>query len=43
MFFGNTEGKTPIIRFNADGTSTLSYITNGNSIEVDFFLKGDAK
>jgi len=43
MFLRNTEGQTPVIKYNADGTSTLSYITNGNSIEVDFFLKGDAK
>jgi len=43
MFLRNTEGQTPVIRYNVDGTSTLSYITNGNSIEVDFFLKGDAK
>ena len=34
MFFGNTEEQSPKIRFNSDGTSTLSYITNGNNIEV---------
>jgi hypothetical protein len=32
-----------VIKFNDDGTSTLSYITIGGNIEVNFFLKGSAK
>jgi len=43
MFFRNTEAQSPVIRFNADGTSTLSYITIGGNLEVYFFLKGGAK
>lgn len=43
MFFRNTQGQSPVIRFNEDGTSTLSYITIGGNVEVNFFLKGSAK
>jgi hypothetical protein len=43
MFFITPEGQASKIKFNSDGTSTLSCKTNGNDIEVYFFLKGDAK
>lgn len=43
MFIITPDEQTPMIKFNYDGTSTLTCKTNGNDIEVYFFLKGDAK
>jgi hypothetical protein len=43
MFFRNSNAQSPLLRFNDDGTSTLSYITTGGQIEIFFFLHGSAK
>jgi hypothetical protein len=43
MFFRNSNAQSPLLRFNDDGTSTLSYITTGGQIEIFFFLHGTAK
>jgi hypothetical protein len=34
---------TPVLRFNQDGTSTLSFITIGGEIDLYVFIKGTAK
>lgn len=43
MFFRNANAQSPLLRFNADGTSTLSYITTGGMLEAYFFIHGSAK
>ena len=43
MFFRNSNAQSPLLRYNKDGSSTLSYITTGGQIEVFFFLHGSAK
>ena len=43
MFFRNSNAQSPVVKFNGDGTSTLSYITTGGILEVYFFLYGSAK
>lgn len=40
LFFRNSNAQSPIVTHNADGTSTLSYITIGGIIEVYFFIHG---
>jgi hypothetical protein len=39
MFFRNSNAQSPIVQFNNDGSSVLSYVT----IEIYFFWKGTAK
>lgn len=43
IFFRNSNAQSPVVRFNDDGTSTLSYITIGGQIEAYFFIHGSAK
>lgn len=43
IYFRNSNAQSPLLRFNRDGTSTLSYITTGGMIEAYFFLHGSAK
>lgn len=43
IFFRNSNAQSPLLRFNDDGTSTLSYITIGGQLEVYFFIHGTAK
>jgi alpha-glucosidase (family GH31 glycosyl hydrolase) len=43
MYFRNSNGQSPVVKFNEDGTSVLSYITTGGVIDVYFFLKASAK
>jgi len=43
IFFRNSNAQSPIITFNEDGTSTLSYVTTGGQIEAYFFTGGSAK
>ena len=42
MFFRNSNAQSPLLIFNNDGTSTLSYITTGGILEVYFFVRGSA-
>lgn len=42
MFFRNSNAMTPILRFNTDGTSTLSFITIGGQLEVYYINVGTA-
>jgi len=37
LFFRNSNAMTPVIRYNDDGTSTLSFITIGGQLEVMIF------
>jgi hypothetical protein len=32
-----------VTTFNDDGTTTLSYITTGGNLDINFFFKGTAK
>ena len=34
---------TPVLKFNPDGTSTLSFITIGGDLDLYVFIKGTAK
>ena len=43
IFFRNSNAQSPVIKYNADGTSVLSYITIGGQLEVYFFIHGTAK
>jgi len=43
IFFRNTNAQSPVLVFNDDGGSTLSYITTGGSLDIYFFFKGTAK
>jgi len=43
MFFRNSNAMTPILRFNNDSTSTLSFITIGGQLEVYYIGQGTAK
>lgn len=43
MFFRNSNAQSPLIKFNDDGTSTLSYLTTGGQLEIYFFMHGSAK
>lgn len=43
MFFKNSNAQSPLLKFNTDGTSTLSYITTGGIIDIYFFIHGTAK
>jgi alpha-glucosidase (family GH31 glycosyl hydrolase) len=40
IFFRNSNQMTPVVRFNDDGTSTLSFITIGGELEMYFFMQG---
>jgi alpha-glucosidase len=42
MFFRNSNAMTPVLRYNADGTSVLSFITIGGQLEMYFFGQGTA-
>ena len=42
IFFRNANAMTPILRWNDDGTSTLSFITIGGQIEVYVIGQGTA-
>lgn len=42
LFFRNSNAMSPVLAFNADGTSTLSFITIGGQVEVYFFAQGSA-
>ena len=43
MYFHNSNAQAPIINFNPDGTTKMSYITTGGVIQVFFFLQGSAE
>jgi alpha-glucosidase (family GH31 glycosyl hydrolase) len=43
IYFRNSNAQAPVITFNKDGTSILSYITTGGSLDINFFLRGTAK
>jgi len=43
IFFRNSNAQSPVLVFNDDGGSTLSYITTGGNLEIFFFFKGTAK
>jgi len=43
IFFRNSNAQSPVLSFNDDGGSTLSYITTGGNLEMFFFFKGTAK
>jgi alpha-glucosidase (family GH31 glycosyl hydrolase) len=43
IYFRNTNAQSPVLVFNDDGSSTLSYITTGGSLDIYFFFKGTAK
>jgi alpha-glucosidase len=43
VFFRNSNAQSPIVVYNDDGTSVLSYVTTGGNIEIYFFWKGTAK
>lgn len=40
IFFRNSNMQSPILSFNDDGSSILSYITIGGRIEAYFFIHG---
>lgn len=42
LFFRNANAMTPVVRWNDDGTSTLSFITIGGQIEVYVIGQGTA-
>lgn len=43
IFFRNANAQAPLITFQEDGTSVLSYITTGGNLDINFFFKGTAK
>jgi alpha-glucosidase len=43
MFFKNSNAQSPVLKHNADGGSTLSYITTGGVIDIYFFVHGSAR
>lgn len=43
IYFRNANAMTPIITFNDDGTSKLSFITVGGQLEIFFFIHGSAQ
>lgn len=42
LFFRNANAMTPVLRFNNDGTSVLSFITIGGQVEVYVIGMGTA-
>lgn len=42
LFFRNANAMTPVLRWNDDGTSTLSFITIGGQIEAYVVAQGTA-
>lgn len=42
LFFRNANAMTPVLRYNNDSTSTLSFITIGGQLEVYIFAQGTA-
>jgi hypothetical protein len=42
IFFRDSNAQSPVLVFNDNGSSTLSYITTGASLEIYFFFKGTA-
>jgi alpha-glucosidase (family GH31 glycosyl hydrolase) len=43
IFFRNSNAQAPVITYNKDGTSVLSYITTGGNLDINFFFRGTAK
>jgi alpha-glucosidase len=43
LFFRNSAAMTPVLKFNNDSTSTLSFITIGGDIDLYVFIKGTAR
>ena len=43
IYFRNSNAQQPIIRYNDDGSSVLSYITIGGELEVYFIMHGSVK
>ena len=43
IYFRNANAMTPIITYNSDGTSKLSFITIGGQLEIFFFIHGSAQ
>lgn len=43
IFFRNSNAQSAVTTFNNDGTTTLSYMTTGGELEINFFFKGTAK
>jgi hypothetical protein len=43
MFFRNSAPQSPVITFNDDGTSRLSYISLGGNLEIYFFFDESPK
>lgn len=43
IFFRNSNAMATVTTFNEDGTTTLSYITTGGNLDINFFFKGTAK
>jgi alpha-glucosidase (family GH31 glycosyl hydrolase) len=43
IWFRNANAQSPIVAHNADGTSTLRYITTGGQLHAYFFMQGSAK
>ena len=40
IYFHNSNAQSPVLSFNEDGTSTLTYITTGGILDIFFFLHG---
>lgn len=38
MYFRNSNGQSPVIKYKDDGTTLFSYITVGGELEIYFFL-----
>ena len=43
IFFRNSNAQAVVTTFNDDGTTTLSYMTTGGNLDINFFFKGSAK
>jgi len=43
IFFRNSNAQSPVIKYQEDGKSILSYITIGGELDIYFFVQGSAK
>lgn len=43
IFFRNANAQSPLIKYNINGGTTLSYITTGGQLEIEFFIHGSPK
>ena len=43
IFFRNANAQSPLLKYNLNGGTTLSYITTGGQLELEFIFHGTPK